>query len=339
MHRRTTRQKRRSLVSTASHIASGAIGAASLVIAAQAVYVKLTTPRLLPPINAGHEFEEDGLLIRYTSAAASGTASDKKDGSSDNNVDSSEFILVLVGDSPVEGIGLNDHFETLGGQTALAFSKLLRRSVRYWSYGKGGLTARGVEKEMVPLVQRLSKRYNATKIDAIVVMCGVNNVLSGHTSDRFGTEVRGLLDSLLCSISCGFSRAPIILIDLIDFALLPFLPFPLSKILSWRSQALQTELEAVVNHYQQEERVVRRRTLIGISHMPDYQKALLTTDHDSLLPETRGGCRKLEHFFAKDNFHPALLGNALIGKAVTNTYTQLLRLPPFQDDAHFANLT
>jgi len=333
---RQTRQKKRSLVSAVSQITSGAIGAAGLVVAAQAVYVALNTPRLQPPPNSGHDFEKDGLLIRYTSPTTNTDATNTDaDSCTDSCTDTdtassnfeedakSEFRLVLVGDSPIEGIGNKEHLETLGGQTALAFSKLFRRSVRYWSYGKCGLTARGVEDEMVPLVQRLSRRY--TKIDAIVVMCGVNNVLSGHSADHFGKEVRGLLDSLVSCCPC-----PIIIIDLIDFRFLPFLPFPLSKILSWRSQALQTELEAIVNGYGEKERLGH---LISMAHMPDVPN----TNNDSLLLENSSSLEpraslSLDHFFADDNFHPALLGNALIGKSIVNAYTQLLRLSTFQDD-------
>jgi len=190
---------------------------------------------------------------------------------------------------------------------------------------------------MVPLVQRLSRRY--TKIDAIVVMCGVNNVLSGHSADHFGKEVRGLLDSLV-----SFCPCPIIVIDLIDFAFMPFLPFPLSKILSWRSQALQTELEAIVNGYGEDERLGHRRRLISMAYMPDMPQILRNTNNDSLLPEYISSLEpraslRLDQFFADDNFHPALLGNALIGKAIVDAYTQLLQLSTIQDDAGLKNIS
>lgn len=332
-HRRRQNKKKRSLVSTATNIASGVIGTASLLIATQALYVALTTPKLPPPPNSGYDFDKEGLLIKYTNTTSDNNngmettvsqeqQGEKEEANGGNTGESSdsEFRLVLVGDSPVEGIGNKKHCEALGGQTALAFSNLLRRSVRYWSYGKSGLTARGIEESMVPFVQGLSSRY---RIDAIVVMCGVNNVLSGHSANTFRKEVLGLLDSLVPCCSCQ-----IIVIDLIDFALLPFLPFPLSKVLSWRSRVLQTELEAVVKGYTNEQGVNGQEKLVSIAHMPHVSDVLESGDDNPLLEhittEEQRNSLSLDHFFADDNFHPALLGNALMGKVIADAYGQQL---------------
>jgi len=343
-----SKQKRRSFVSVAANIVSSVVSSAVLLVATQALYVALTTPRLPPPPNSGHDFEENGLLIRYTTDETSTTTNvhhQKEEGErngddrvSDGEDPDSEFCLVLVGDSPVEGIGNRKHFEALGGQTALAFSKVLRRSVRYWSYGKSGLTARGVEEKMVPLVHKLSERY---RIDAIVTMCGVNNVLTGHSPVKFGKELRGLLDSLIpcCRCHLGFSgNTKIIVVDLIDFALLPFLPFPLSKLLSWRSRTLQTELEAVVSGYGKEDEVP-----ISIAYMPHVSEILENNDNNLLLEhiisEEQRDSLRLDQFFADDNFHPALLGNALMGKVIVDTYSQQLLDIDFGNDADLTQIS
>jgi len=187
------------------------------------------------------DFEQNGLIAESeASEAASGASEDgyeeeKKEGILDHDHYDDDrqkrcFNLALVRDFSVEGIGNDEHYLALGGKTALAFSELLRKPVRYWKYGKSGPTAAGIQKEMVPLLRRSAKKYD---VDAVVLSCGVNNVLQGVSPDAFGREVDALLGSV---IQCC---TPIIMLALIDFAYLPFLPGPLSKACSWGSQALQ----------------------------------------------------------------------------------------------------
>ena len=305
------RQKRQSLASTATQIVSGAVATAGLLIASQALYLALCTPRLPPPDNSGHDFDKDGLLVPYID----------KDGQDSSYEDSApEFRLVLLGDSPVEGIGNATHCAALGGQTALAFSKLLKRPVRYWSYGKSGLTAKGIQLEMVPLLQRVSQEYI---IDAIVVSCGVNNVLIGQAATQFGKEVHELLDSTLSSC-CSTTR--IIVMELLDFALMPFIPFPLSQIASWRSRALQREMEAIVNEHKDKK---EKKGLIGMAYMPQIEKLMGQRNHHPLLDhltQEQKDCLQLTDFFADDDFHPANLGTTIIGKMLATTYSQLLEM-------------
>jgi len=79
----------------------------------------------------------------------------------DKEKEQKEFRIALIGDSPVEGIGNKHHDTALSGETARAFAQKVvvgmkqkphqhstnkgdcYDSVRYWSYGKSGLTARG----------------------------------------------------------------------------------------------------------------------------------------------------------------------------------------------------
>jgi len=138
----------------------------------------------------------------------------KKDGQSN------EFRLFLIGDSPVEGIGNTRHKDALGGQTARAFAIQFHRlqgelfdHCRYWSYGKSGLTARGIEEDMVPYLRRvvsgiahhrqtLSERSSRYMVEqpvfhAVVLLCGVNNVLDPRsTPESFRLEVCSLLASI-----------------------------------------------------------------------------------------------------------------------------------------------
>jgi lysophospholipase L1-like esterase len=303
---RRTKQKR-SIASSAVSIGSNVLGAAGLLLVSQALYIAITTPRLPSPDNSGHDFDEEGLIAYYKD----------EEGEADSNAKNApEFRLVLLGDSPVEGIGNDSHAEALGGQTALEFSKLLKRPVRYWSYGKTGLTAQGVKEEMLPHLKILSKKCG---VDAVVVSCGVNNTLGGYSPQTFGREVR----ELLCSIRLSCPATRILMMELLDFELLPFIPYPLSKIASWRSRGLRREMESIVNDFKNKDQCGGTE----MAYMPRIEELLGRRDECSLLNHLSHEERHaltLADFFADDNFHPANIGNTIVGKILAETYTNLI---------------
>jgi lysophospholipase L1-like esterase len=305
-----SRRREKNLIPTVAKVGSALIGAGSLLLASQALYIALCTPRLPPPDQSGHDFEEDGLVVCY--------------GYYDNEVPTSttgapEFKLVLIGDSPVEGIGNDSHCKALGGQTALAFSKLLRTPVRYWSYGMSGLTAKGIEDEMLPLLQRVSAKH---EVGAVVVSCGVNNVLIGQSAKAFGNEVSQLLHGIFMHSA---HASKIIVMELLDFALMPFIPFPLSQVASWRSKALQVEMEMVVYKYKCNGRFGVDR--IGMAYMPLLEDILNDKTHpllNHIACPTEKNALQLSDFFADDDFHPANHGTIVIGKILALAYEQLI---------------
>ena len=84
---------------------------------------------------------------------------------------------------------------------------------------------------------------NKKRIDAIVVSVGVNNVLIGQSANKFCQEVQALLQS----IEKYSGGAKIIDIHLLDFAYMPFLPYPLHGVFSWKSIILQMELGKIIS--------------------------------------------------------------------------------------------
>jgi hypothetical protein len=316
------RRKQRSFTETASKIATKAVGTASVVLATQALYVKIKTPRLKPPPQSGHEFVEDGLLVELETESESeydknisiGESKSNCLGKNENSEDDSEIInVVLLGDSPVEGIGNETHDESLGGQTAKAIMRSFQKSVRYWSLGKSGLTAKGIEEEMLPLMKNVSKKH---KIDLIIVSCGVNNVLYGQSADTFGNELNSLLDVIEdCRLRYS---TPVILIGLIDFSHMPFLPFPLSHVFGWRSRALQKKMEEIVDC-----RSLQR--MITIAQMPEVDQILNDIDHPLLENVAKDEKKnlKIDDFFADDGFHPARFGTIMLGNLLSQTYKEM----------------
>lgn len=304
----TSKRRKRddsSIISTAGKIASASVAASGILLLSQALYIAYKTPRLPPPEYSGHDFHIDGLLV------------DKRCEASDTNDE--EFKLLLLGDSPVEGIGNDTHDVALGGRTAEEFSKALGQKVRYWSYGKSGLTASGIKDEMFPYLKKIISIHG--HIDAVVISCGVNNVLIGQTAKTFGDEVMNLIESVQ---SCTSMNTEIILMELLDFKWMPFIPYPLSKIASWKSRALQSEMESIVKHYQDCDHC-GKSCIVKMAYLPPVEQILKDKSHHNILSHIK--CSKelddlqLGDFFADDGFHPAKHGNIVIGKILADTYT------------------
>ena len=305
-------------------------------LAAELAYVAWKTPRLPPPDKSGHDFERDGILVRCNNGNDNdGTNKDEGNSGRINQDDSDkEFRLVLLGDSPVEGIGNDEHEVALGGQTASAFARVLNRPVRYWSYGKSGLTAGGIEEEIIPLLQRLVTVDHVFP-DAIVISCGVNNTLSAHSADRYNGEVTSLLDAIDDCFDDEKSKSKIkmhtdglptiILMGLLDFGLMPFLPFPLSSVLGWKSRSLQRKMEEIVRDrslYRGCQGRNSRRCKVVMAHLPPVSDVLDGSRHDLLehLDEEEVQSLVMDDFFAADGFHPAKHGTAMLGNIIARTY-------------------
>ena len=256
-HHHNQKKAKSTTISTLGQIATTTIGTAGIILGSQAVYVGLTTPRLPPPPKSGKEFEEDGLVIpalakkgvRVVDVAQSSSTTSSIDNKTITTTTTTttnalfqnhdEIRIIILGDSPVEGIGNKSHNEALGGQTAYSIMRTFRKPVRYWSLGKSGLTANGIQQEMIPIMNKIMKKYNNSSssnnrrrrcgIDLVVISAGVNNVLWGHSYSTFRQELNGLLHSIYHD--CKLSRnVPVIFIGLLDFEHMPFLPFPLSNI-------------------------------------------------------------------------------------------------------------
>ncbi|KAL7550991.1 hypothetical protein ACHAWF_014197 [Thalassiosira exigua] len=357
----------------AIQILGGAGIAASAVLALQLAWVVWRTPRLPPPPRSGRTFPRKGLVVQ---ARRSGDGEDDDDDKEEEEEDDEdprregkEFRIVLVGDSPVEGIGNTIHARALGGQTARAFARgaaLLRgcRRVRYWSYGRSGLTARGIETEMVPLLRRVAddrRRDDSGEpaVHAVVLLCGVNNVLDrASTPASFRSEVRSLLTSIRAR--ADLEPVPLIVLGLPDFARLSFLPWPLGFALGMRGRAMQRQLEAAVEEARREEKRRYGTWRTAAVDIPEVQEVLGTVGylrHDSsesydccqkagllrlrlchpLLDHLEGNIDRaslaslqMEDFLCDDGFHPGRHGTTYVGSLIADGYDRLTKRIPWQ---------
>ncbi|WP_439385679.1 SGNH/GDSL hydrolase family protein [Amycolatopsis lexingtonensis] len=130
-----------------------------MVLIAQAVYVKRTTPRL--PGAAG---PTEGLIPG----------------------DGEPFRLAVLGESTVDGVGAADHEEALTGCLARELARD-GRAVRWQAVGRTGANARTVRAELVPLVD---------PADLVVVALGVNDTIELRTAPAYRRDLLALVVEL-----------------------------------------------------------------------------------------------------------------------------------------------
>ena len=322
------------------------------------------TPRLPPPPLSGVDFVREGRIV-----------APNHDGElvDDNYVykekEHKEFRIVLIGDSPVEGIGNTHHHLALSGSTAKAFAQTLTTNdehdcydcVRYWSYGKSGLTAREIQEEMVPCLHRVQDSLlqdddsdsdeQHTMIHTIGLLCGVNNVLDmNSTASSFYSDVHSLIQSI--RNNSRLSKTPLIVLGLPDFSKLPFLPWPLAFVLGYRGRMMQSMLEKAVREVQLKEResnVVNNDGKVNtvLKVIPDVQTVLgsigyhrcdgddttlkMKLVHPLLkylggiqLAQDRIAALGMTDFLCDDGFHPGKLGTVYVGNLIREAYEELM---------------
>lgn len=365
-----------SIAKWALKIITGASITTSAILALQLAWIILKTPRLPPPQLSGVDFVRRGRVVKVGDDDESDDDVEHDLYSTSNvisngNVGGREFRLVLIGDSPVEGIGNKHHKHALSGQTAIAFARSLCPKkfdcVRYWAFGKCGLTARGIQDEMVPFLHRVSddlmyrseSNYDVSTptIHAIIILCGVNNVLDPLSSPTsFYSEVHNLLQSIRSN--SDLEKTPLIVLGLPDFSKLPFLPWPLSFALGFRGRKMQQMLHMAVKEYQMKEEKLHNNKQRGkartiMVNIPEVQQILGSIGyhrHDSCsdtddkssyvqndtlemklyhplmkylgnrLDHSQLGSLGMHNFLADDGFHPARWGTVYIGALISEAY-------------------
>lgn len=353
-------------LSLAIKLAPRAAIASTALFILQCVYVVLRTPRLPPPPFSGVNFVKDGLVVTCDDKEVKpdGTSSIEPKADLDTSVKTNEFRMVLIGDSPVEGIGNDQHSSALCGQTAKAFANHVCKDtannqrrydhVRYWSYGKSGLTARGIEEEIVPLLhstadcirQSSGNTESEPAIHAIVLLCGVNNVLSPSTPSSFANEVSSLLASIRNHPST--QDTPILMLGLPDFSKLPFLPsWPMGWVLGMKGRRLQSALEGVIDDgtHPKKTAIVQIPEVQDVIGSRGYRRLdssnildktapanqfterychplLKYLGHDAINPNTVSSL-SMNDFLCDDGFHPGKYGTTYIGSLLADAYNKL----------------
>jgi lysophospholipase L1-like esterase len=193
--------------------------------------------------------------------------------------------MLVVGESTVAGVGAPDHTQALTGQIAVALSKRLERTVHWQAVGRIGATAGSAHKTLLP-------RVPAMPVDIIVLAFGVNEVLKGHTPNRWSHDIAHLIEDVRERVGA----APVVLAAVPPIGRFPALPQPLQGVLGIRATALARTTQRLAPTL---DRVV-------------YSAGQLDMD---------------EGFFCADKFHPSPRGYQAWGEILAETIVPLVYAP------------
>lgn len=170
------------------------------VLLLQGIWVRLRTPRL--PVASG---------------PLSGTVA--RDGD--------PLDLIVIGESPVAGIGAPTHEFAVTGRTALALARLTDRSVRWHVFGLSGATAERTLRDLVPQIA-------GKNADAVVIALGVNDVISWRREAQWTRDI----EQLIAGVRGHLGNSLIILTGVPPMQYFPALPQPLKYFLGMRAKSL-----------------------------------------------------------------------------------------------------
>ncbi|MEJ2368641.1 MAG: SGNH/GDSL hydrolase family protein [Acidobacteriota bacterium] len=147
--------------------------------------------------------------------------------------------LVVLGESPVAGIGLADHREGLAARCAAILNESNGEAVAWQALGKSGITAREAASELVP-------GLGSKRVDLLVIALGVNDAISLHSSGRFRRDMK----SLLAAAVRETGGSPTIVAGIPPVKYFPALPQPLRFFLGLRAECLDAVLPEVVRSFE-----------------------------------------------------------------------------------------
>ena len=227
--------------------AAGVLATSLGVLIAEAAYVVRTTPILPPPTGP-----RQGTITRQPRNAAtssSSSATTTSTAAATVAISTSEphhYRLLVIGDSSIQGIGVEQTTDALPHQLALALADTLAASVEScvveWAMiGKTGYRAA----DMLLLLRHIPLSFltqPTTPTTTLVVLgCGVNHIARLHSQHRFETELTTLITAIRATLPQPLPVTPVFLIGLPPMDAFP-LPFPLRNLLGYKSQQLNSSL-------------------------------------------------------------------------------------------------
>lgn len=137
------------------------------------------------------------------------------------------LTVVVLGESPVDGVGVQRHEEALGGQIASLLARRTGRPVRWHAIGKNGITARSASRLLLP-------RLPQARADLLVIALGVNDSMILTRPGRWAHDLRHFIQRARARLG----PAPVALSAVPPMERFPVLPQPLRTVLGLRARAL-----------------------------------------------------------------------------------------------------
>lgn len=140
--------------------------------------------------------------------------------------------LMVIGESPAAGVGVEHQHQALAGQIANALDALHARGCHWCVAARSGLRAA----ELSQLVADAPSGF-----DAVVVVLGVNDAKDFRSRRRFRSE----LENLATLLRQRHPEARVLWCGIPPLDRFPALPQPLAALLGWRSRQLDRELALI----------------------------------------------------------------------------------------------
>ena len=216
--------------------ATGVLAVSLGVLIAETVYVVRTTPILPPP-----EGPRQGTITRPTPTDIPASTTTTTTATTPHR-----YRLLLIGDSSIQGIGVEHTTDALPHQLALALADTLAAAgesceVEWAMIGKTGYRAA----DMLLLLRHIPLSFltpSTTPTTTLVVLgCGVNHIARLHTQHRFERELSTLITAIRSTLPTSPSAVPVFLVGLPPMHAFP-LPFPLRSLLGWKARQLNGSL-------------------------------------------------------------------------------------------------
>lgn len=101
----------------------------------------------------------------------------------------SKFYLLVIGESTMAGVGIDDHKEGFAHSLAKDISQHLKKSVQWEVQAMSGYTAKQIHDELIPKIQM-------NKADLIVLGTGANDAFALNTPKVFSENIKKVIDQL-----------------------------------------------------------------------------------------------------------------------------------------------
>jgi lysophospholipase L1-like esterase len=190
--------------------------------------------------------------------------------------------VLAVGESTVAGVGLAHGDETVAATTARALARRTNRPVAWQGHGLSGATVSEAAERLLP-------RIAAEPADILIIAFGVNDAIAYRSPAAFADDLAALVTAARARVG----DAAVVIAGVAPLACFPALPWPLGRILNWRSVALQEAADGLVDRLS---RLVVER-----------------------FSEPFG-----PQLFAVDGFHPNVQAHALWGEEIASLALPLL---------------
>jgi lysophospholipase L1-like esterase len=145
--------------------------------------------------------------------------------------------VLITGESPAAGVGVNKQEDGLAGQLAEALLNHHGLPCHWHVAARTGLMAAEAGHMIV---------QSPIYFDVVIIVLGVNDSKNLRSRTAFRSDLLGLLKTL----RTHHPRASLLWCGIPDLSLFPALPIPLSWLLGWRSRMMDRELAWIADYDQ-----------------------------------------------------------------------------------------